>query len=190
MSMLDMLWVPPIRVLFFFCRGVYKVLFSWWYDPWQQRRANEALWHDVQAKLYFLAANGTLAKAERPTTLPFDYASIEILYKNVRFCLTRGQGELNVTLSPLRFPTDTYHMGWVLAALDPDGSSAECRTDTLEKLAEVLRPRFEAINESFSEVRYPVFREKLLREKELERILIRQSEWELNRRLYENRKRT
>jgi hypothetical protein len=180
----------PIRALFFFGKCFYKAFFSWWYDPWQQGKANEALWHEVQARLYFLAATGELVKERRPAILPFDYASINIVFKNLRFCFTRGQGEFNVTLSPARFPSHTYHLESVLAALSSNETSEVQRIDTLEEVAEVLRSRLDAISESFSETEYPEFREKLLKEKESERILIRQSEWELNRRLYGNRRGT
>jgi hypothetical protein len=187
MSLLDMLWVPPVRFIFFVCRIAYKICFSWWYDPWQQKKANEALWYALEAKLYCITSKGELVNEKKPAILPFDYASIKVIFENVCFCFTRGRGEFNVTLSPLRVPSHIYHLEWVLAALDANDPSVAPRIDTLDDVAQVLGHHLGRITKSFSEVDYPVFREKMLEEKESERILIRQSEWALNQQLYGNR---
>lgn len=188
--MVDMLWIPPIRLFLFLCKLVYKGFVSWWYDPWQQEKANEALWREVQAKFYYLVANGELVREKELAILPFDYASIKVIVKNLIFCFTRGQGDISVTLSPVRFPNNTYHLEWVLAALSGDKIAEVQQASTWEEIAEVLRSRLDEINESFSESEYCEFEKKLLKEKESERILIRQAEWSLNQWLYGNHKRT
>jgi len=179
-----------MRVFFFVCKVVDKICFSWWYDPWRQRRANEALWYDVQREFYFLTSIGELVKSKKLEIHPFDYASIRVVLKNLCFRFTRGRGEFNALISPVCCPNDSYYLEWVLAALDSSDRAETQRVDTLNEVAQVLRSRLDEINESFSATKYPGFREKLLREKESTRILTRQAEWELNQRLYGNRGRT
>ena len=82
------------------------MFFAWWLDPWFQRKSNQALWDDVQANLYFLYSNGELIKEKHPQILPFDYASVSLVFDNIRFCFTRGREELNVSLSPRHAPMD------------------------------------------------------------------------------------
>jgi len=50
-------------------------LFAWWLDPWLQRRANQSLWDDVQANLYFLSTKGQPIEEKRTQVLRFDYGN-------------------------------------------------------------------------------------------------------------------
>jgi hypothetical protein len=49
---------------------------------------------------------------------PFDYAVVRILNGNICFGFTRGQEQLNVTLSPRHAPRDTHELHIVIAAID------------------------------------------------------------------------
>jgi hypothetical protein len=188
LSIADRLWVTPIRLIFFVSQEIYKLVFSWWYDPWQQRKANASLWREIWQKMSFIAANGVLFKEAKTTILPFDYASIKIRFDNLILCFTRGRGDFNVSVSPAIFPSDQYHLNWVLAALNSSENPIP-RLETLDEVAEVLRSHLPEISKSFSHAEYPEFRKKLIKAKESEKIVIRQSEWELNRRLYGARNR-
>jgi len=148
------LFLGPYYVL----KGIYWILFGWWLDPWWQRRANHALMDDVQANLYFLYSRGQPIEEKRPRSLPFDYASVRIAFENIYFTFTRGRGELNVTLAPRHAPTDGHELTLVVAALD----SSDLRpVGDFPGIAAVLRPRLRALNEAFSESRYPEFEKKL-----------------------------
>jgi len=182
-----MLLGPLFLGLFFVGRVVYSTLFSWWYDPWRQKRANNSLWGDVQSNLYFLTSRGKLVKEKHIHIHPFDYASIRIVFDNLCFRFTRGQRELNITVSPSRALEDSHHLDCVIAALDSRDVTELEPVANLYDAANIVRPRLDALNEAFSESEYPEFRKKLSQEKELEGVRTRQHEWELNKALYGNR---
>jgi hypothetical protein len=83
----------------FVVKTLYKAGFSWWLDPWLQRKANRALLYDLQSNLYFLVSQAKVINSPGPV-LPFDYASVDILWENLFFVFTRGRGELNVSIAP------------------------------------------------------------------------------------------
>ncbi|MGA8431648.1 MAG: hypothetical protein WB729_17625 [Candidatus Sulfotelmatobacter sp.] len=154
-QMLEPLILGPYWVI----RVIYVVLFGWWLNPWQQRRSNQSLWDEVQANLYFLYSEGRPIIEKRPHPLPFDYASVRILFGNIYFRFTRGRGELNVTLAPRHEPTRSHELSLVLTALD------SCHFKPLgsdwKSIAGALRPRLDALNKVFSEALYPEFVEKI-----------------------------
>jgi hypothetical protein len=102
----------------FMVKMLYNIAFAWWLDPWLQRRANDALFHDVQANLYFLVSQGQLVNSSRVTVLPFDYASVGIPWENLLFTITRGRGELNVSVAARHARDESYELGPVIAALE------------------------------------------------------------------------
>jgi len=42
----------------------------------------------VQANFYFLVPNGEVSIPQQTAILPFDYASVKVIYKNVSFSFT------------------------------------------------------------------------------------------------------
>lgn len=175
---------PPLEALRFMFKVIHMVFFVWWLDPWLQRKANQALWDDVQANLYFLYSRGELIKERRPQVLPFDYASVRIVFQNIHFCFTRGRGELNVSLSPRHASMDTHQLPVVIAALDSRDVTEQKPVSNLSEVGDLLRPRLDTLNKAFSEQEYPEFKRKLAHEEQTLRVLTREFEWELNKRLY------
>ena len=66
---------PLFAVLGFILKRIHQTLFAWWLDPWLQRRANQSLWDDVQANLYFLSTKGQPIEEKRTQVLRFDYGN-------------------------------------------------------------------------------------------------------------------
>ena len=182
------LWItilrPPLLALAFAFKIIHKICFAWWLDPWLQRRRNQSLCDDVQANLYFLYSGGQLITEKRPAILPFDYAIVRIIFGNIVFCFTRGRDELNVSLSPRHAPNDTHILPIVIAVLDSKDVTEQREVSYLPDVAELLRPRLDALNHAFSELSYPDFKERFASEKQTLRMLARQAEWELNKRLF------
>jgi hypothetical protein len=89
-------------------------------DVWSQRTENAALRDDIQANLYFLYSTGEIVEERwlKTAVHPFDYAVVRILNGNICFGFTRGQEQLNVTLSPRHAPRDTHELHIVIAAID------------------------------------------------------------------------
>src|SRR5437667_8327439 len=90
---------PGFVVLRFLWKIADKAVFGW-FGLWSQRKDNALLERDIQAELNFLYSEGQVVKESWNTVHPFDYASVRINYKNICFCVTRGQGQLNISLSP------------------------------------------------------------------------------------------
>jgi hypothetical protein len=174
---------PVYLLLSFVLRFVYKVLFGW-LEIWSQRKADASLLHDIRVNLHFLFPTGSVVKERWYRVLPFDYASVRINYGNVCYCFTRGREELNVSLSPRHAPAETHRLVVVIAALDSTDAAEQKPTRQFSDVEDVLRPRLDALDDAFSESHYPDFRPKLLREKNALRVLAKQAEWELNRRLF------
>ncbi|MGE0404727.1 MAG: hypothetical protein AB7O65_00375 [Candidatus Korobacteraceae bacterium] len=177
------LLVTIFRPVVFVCGLLYKILFSWWLDPWGQRRKNEALWRDLQAKFYFLTSSGKQIEDEKLEIAPFDYAYVTIVCGDLGFYFSRGRGAVSVILWPVRFPDHKYSLERVLAFLNnrPGGQIVE----TLDDASDLLRSRFDQIREAFSETKYEELRDKLAEEEKSESIRIREAEW--NKRIYGSR---
>jgi hypothetical protein len=179
----EIFW-PFFQALAFIFGATHKIFLSWWLDPWIQRRANQALWDDVQGNLYFLYSKGHPIVEQHPPILPFDYASVRIVLGNVGYCFTRGRGELNVSLSPANDPKDSHEFSIVMAALDGTDVAEQRSANHFSEVAGLLRPRLDALNEAYSEQAYPAFRARLAEGKRTLRILAKEASWELNKRLY------
>lgn len=174
----------PVYVLIsFVSRIVGWVLFGW-VNLWCQKRENASLANDIQANLYFLSSAGEVVKERWTKVHPFDYACIQINYKNICFYFARGQGQLNVSLAPRYAPRDTHELSVVIAALDSTDVREQKAANNLSEVGDLLRPRLDALNEAFSERRYADSKIRLSAEKETVRLLTREAEWDLNRRLY------
>jgi len=182
------LWItvlrPPLLALAFIFKSIDKLCFAWWINPWLQKGKNQSLRDDVQANLYFLYSEGQLVNEKHPKILPLDYAIVRIIFGNIIFCFTRGRDELNVSLSPRHAPNDTHLLPVVIAVLDSKGVTEQKGVSYLSEVAELLRPRLDALNQAFSEQAYPDFQKRFAFEERTLRTLTRQAEWELNKRLY------
>ena len=177
---------PPFLLVSFIVSGVFKALF-WLPSIWSQRKDDEALWSEVQSNLYFLSSQGQRIETigeRRTKVLPFDYATVVLVFKNLCFYFTKGRRELNVSIAPRYARNDPFELRIVIAALDAKGIEEIPVAEYLSDIGDLLRPRVEAINDAFSETRYLEFRKKLSAVKDHVRVLTRQAEWELNRRLY------
>lgn len=150
-----------IRVLGFvapFFRGValiattaYNTFFAWWLDPWLQRKANRALLDDVYANFYFLVSHGSAEASSSGAVLPFDYSLVQIRWRNLVFFITRGRGDVSVTVAPRHESGKSYELGLAVAALEGRHFSERDVINDLSGAADILRPRLEALNAAFSE---------------------------------------
>jgi hypothetical protein len=173
---------PAYLLVNFVARIADTVLFGW-LALWSQKRENASLMDDIEANLYFLISAGEVVKERWTKVHPFDYASVQINYENICFFVTRGQGQVNVLLSPRHALRDTHELSIVIAALDSSDVREQKPVNYLSEVGDLLRPRLDALNEAFSELRYAEFRKKLDAERETVRLLTRQAEWALNKRI-------
>ena len=146
---------PPIRLVGFVVKTIYRTIFGWWLDPWLQRKANESLVDDVRASLPFLFPSGTIAEHPQIRVLSFDYASIEIAWENVLFSFTRGREETNVLVAPRHAPNMSYELGPVIAAIKDSHYSDRYAVNHLRGAANLLQPNLERFEHSIFGKRVP-----------------------------------
>lgn len=158
--LLDFFLVPFFRGIGFFVKVLYKIVFAWWLDPRMQRAANRELLDAVHASLSFLVSQAESVSSPS-SVLPFDYASVEVLWKNLMFVITQGRGELNVCVAPRKLPNELWEIEPVIAALESRHFSERDIIKNLGDVATLLRPRLELINAAFSEQEYPRTRKRL-----------------------------
>jgi hypothetical protein len=99
---------PPVLLVGFAVKTIYRAMFGWWLDPWVQRQANQSLIEDVRANLPFLFPNGSVVEHRQIRVLPFDYASVEIRWEDLLF------SNLSTPSSPAGIHTQTR---WETAAV-------------------------------------------------------------------------
>ncbi|MBZ5598739.1 MAG: hypothetical protein LAN83_10485 [Acidobacteriia bacterium] len=146
---------PLFLGLGFIVKLVYNIAFAWWLDPWLQRKANRALWDNVQANLYFLTSQSQVDFSGPTTIHPFDYASLTIPWENLLVIITRGRGDTTVCVAPRHAPRDSYELGPLIAALEQRRFSERDIVNDLAGAATLLRPRLQQLNTAFSEQEFP-----------------------------------
>ena len=152
---------PPVLLVGFVVKTVYRIMFRWWLDPWLQRKANRSLVEDVRANLPFLFPKGSVVAPSRIRVLPFDYASVEIGWENLLFSFTRGREETNAVVAPAHAPNMSYELGPVIAALEDKRYSDRYAIKDLRNAADLLQPHLQALNAAFSERDFPTIKQKL-----------------------------
>jgi hypothetical protein len=148
--LLDNVVMPFFAGVGFVIMWGYKLTLGWWLDPWDQKRKNRALLDDLQRDFYFLVSEAeaiTLPAA----VLPFNYASVEILWRNLVFIITRGRGEVNVSIARRHARNQRSELGPTIAALEGRLFSEKEVVRDLGDAAALLRPRLDLLNTAFSE---------------------------------------
>jgi hypothetical protein len=115
---------------------------------------------------------------------PFDYASICVARRNLMFRFVRGREEEHVSLR--RSDTDErwHELSSVLDLVEAPENVKRGSVQDFYTASRLLQSNLKAIEEAFSEVHYPEFREKIDEIYTRDRIVLKQHETELNRRLY------
>jgi len=143
--------LPLISGIRFFFKAIYIALFGWWLDPWLQRKSNRALREDVQANFSFLTSQNQIKFSHPKGVLPFDYASVEIRWENFLITITRGRGDMTVTVAPHNAPQNSCELGPLIAALEHRHFSERYIFHDVAGAANLMRPRLEALRHAFSE---------------------------------------
>jgi hypothetical protein len=179
----NIVW-PLFAGLSFVTKAIDRTFLAWWLWPLLQRKANATLWQDLRRDLPFLCREGQFVEEKRSAkVLPFDYAETYVRAGNLLFCFSRGRGEINVSVAPSHAPRDSYQLAIVIAALDCKGIVEITMPTELADLNGLIQSRFDGINDAFSEAQFLEFKKRVSEVKENVRVLTRQAEWELNRRL-------
>jgi hypothetical protein len=93
--------------------------------------------------------------------LPFDYSSVEILWGNLFFVITRGRREVSVSVAPRHARSERSDLGPTIAALEGRNFSAKDAIHDLADAGALLRPRMDLLNAAFSEEQFPRAKERI-----------------------------
>ena len=76
---------PPVLLVGFVIKTIYRTMFGWWLDPWLQRKATQSLIEDVRANPPFLFPIASVVEHPQIRVLPFDYASVDVVIPSCLF---------------------------------------------------------------------------------------------------------
>jgi hypothetical protein len=185
-SAVRLLW--PLFILpYFLVKYLYIGVLGWWLDPWLLARDRKRLWTDIIDEMPFLGSNGTLIKSKR-LARSFDYASVHLDFENVRVCITRGRGEIAVSLSPHASLEDSYRLGVVFEALGLMQYVNQSSIPDLRAIDHALEAHWNTIRTEFSDNHYPKFKATLSEIKHDRQKTAREAQWELAKHLGRLRK--
>jgi len=155
------LFAPIVLGVGFFAKVVYSVGFSWWLNPWLQRKANREFLDDIKANFYFLVAESPPSVSKPIDRLHSECSTVEIPWRNLLFTFVRWHGETNISVAPLHAPRESYELGPLVAALENRHLSEHDVVRDLSDAGNLLRPRLETLNAAFSEEEFPRIKSKL-----------------------------
>jgi hypothetical protein len=115
---------------------------------------------------------------------PFDYASICVVRRNLMFRFVRGREEEHVSLRRSDIGERWHELSLVLDLVDAPENVKRGSLQDFYTASRLLQSNLKVIEEAFSEVHYPEFRKKIDEIYARDRVILKQHETELNRRLY------
>ncbi len=128
---------------------LYKSLFSWWLEPWSQRRKQQRLSEAIKQSLRPPFPMRILGN-RRPQIQPFDYATIHVETGYMILGITQGRGEVALTIGPRTEPCERYKLLQVVASLE---GTTEWQVKSPRDLREtdiLLQSRWEQLNQLFA----------------------------------------
>lgn len=175
---------PPFLLIGAIIKGIYFLFFGWWLDPKVHRQNHSALVRDVCTYLEFVFTDyGAKFRPNlREPPRLFDFAQVTLSVGDLVFQIFRGRGEVNLTVASSRNPTEFHEFSTVLSAMDV-GVKRQGFGHLLD-IEKVLKPHMQDLATAFSAEHYPKIRSGLADTYARDRIITKQWETEINRRLY------
>jgi hypothetical protein len=175
---------PPLRVAGFVVSNVYSVLFGW-YGKRLARRAQHEFAQAVQEQMSFLFSDydaQIVSKPEIKGRSDIDWPSVTLSADGMLFEFLLWRGDLSASVAPIDKPNDWDDLLLVLSLID-ESVKREGVVD-LSSLARLLKPRMMLLSQAFSEDTYAATKQHLSEAHAYDRVVTRQWENEINRRLY------
>lgn len=155
---------PIIFVLGHLVRAIYAVLFGWWLDPRDARKADARFNEDIRQKLPFLFTKygATVVPTVDPPPRAFDAAFVTLSVGNLNLRFLRARGDLAVEVSPVHLPAEWHELGLAAMVTEyPQGIGPRAKLFDLNDVARLLRSKWEELNTSFSAESYPTAKKRL-----------------------------
>jgi hypothetical protein len=181
---------PPFRALGFVVSNVYSLLFGW-YDKRLARAAQGELEQEVRERLSFLLSehNAQIAPDKKIRRLAdIDWPIVTATADGLMLRFRRWRGELQVAVASALAPNDWHELSLVLSLIDPTEKIQRGAIRDFTDVSRLLRPNMDRLKEAFSPERYAQLEKQLSEVRAFDRVVTRQWETEINRRLYPDRR--
>jgi hypothetical protein len=114
----------------------------------------------------------------------FDYAIVTVEVGDVLFRFIRGRGDLDVQIATKINANDWHDISLVIGAIENPDEMQRRSFVTFSDIAALLKTNILRIQEAFSDARYASTQQHLANFKQYERVVRKQLQTEINRRLY------
>jgi hypothetical protein len=165
--------------------GVYSFLFGW-YDKRLARRELARLEREIREQLSFLFSsyNGQIMPIKKISRLKdIDWPTVEVSLPGLLLKFVRWRGELQAYVTPEQTPNDWVELSLLLNLIDVP-EKIDRRSDyKMSEVAGWLRSNLERINTVYSDHGIAL-KEQLAHVYDRDRVIAKQWETEINRRLY------
>jgi hypothetical protein len=177
---------PPLMVIGFIAKAVYSLLFGR-ADKRLAQKNQEVLAGSVKAELPFLFNEydgGIIPNEGVPFPPGFDYAVVTVEVGELLFRFIRGRGDLDVRVAAKSNAADWHDVTLVISAIEDPEDMKRKSFLSLSDFAPLLRRNMSRLIEAFSSAQYAETRQHLAKFDTYERVVTKQTQTEINRRLY------
>jgi hypothetical protein len=175
---------PPLVLIGVVVKAIYYLSFGWWLDPKLTRRLHEDLVSDIHKWLGFLFTDygaRIIPNDQEPPAL-FDFAMVTLSVGDLVFRIFRGRGDVTLRVASSRIPNEFHEFSTLLSAMD-SGVKRQGFSHLMD-IERILKPHMNELKEAFTAQRFPQIKDELLRIYARDRVITKQWETEINRRLY------
>lgn len=175
---------PPVRALGYVLWALYWILFGWWLDKRLVRRRDEKLAAEIREALSFLFSDygAIIIPNDRETPASNDFAAATVSVADLILRFYWGLGTLSIDVSSARNPKELHDLPSVLNLID--SAVARQQYSSVLEVEPVLRPHMRELIAAFSEDSYAEINRRLSDVYARDRVVTRQWEDEINRKLY------
>jgi hypothetical protein len=173
---------PPLVLVRVIVSATYNVLFGW-VKKRVRNHSEKELERDIRDALPFLFESYQAIVEPPRIDLPsrYYYLSVTVRIDRMRIRFSRGRGELDVKVGPIDNPAEWYELAFIVSVLQESERSG-CRIKDLWHASRLLEQNIASIQSVFGSPEGPL-RNRLAQAVVDERIVIREAEWEINKRL-------
>jgi hypothetical protein len=177
---------PPVRMVAYLVGKIYSLLFGW-YDKKLARRAISQLEQEIHQQLSFLFSSHSaqmMPIEEIRSLKDIDWPTITVSVGGLLLRFLRWRGELQVYVTSQKRPNDWVELSLLLSLIEVPRGVKRRPDYRMSEVAEWLRASLDTIIAIYSDDRYSELKERLTEVDSYDRLVARQWQTEINRRLY------
>jgi len=175
---------PPLVLIGVVVKAIYYLFFGWWLDPKLTKRDHDQFLSDIHKWLGFLFSDygATVIPNDKEPPLLFDFALVTLAVGDLIFRIFRDRGSFTLRVASSKSPNEFHEFSTLLSAMD-SGIKRQGFSHLMD-IERILKPHMKELMDAFTEQRYPQIKDELLGIYARDRVITKQWETEINRRLY------